>query len=167
MTSYNEQKQYRVLVLCTGNSARSIMVEVLFNTIAQHYFQAYSAGSHPTGKVNPFAIEQIKELVPVSELASKSWNEFSGVPFDFVITVCGNAAQEICPCFAGDPIHVHWGETDPAAVTGSDDDIRQAFSACFNLFELRIKHLVDWLDKQKEGINNHELEQAMLTLANT
>ncbi|NOQ81215.1 MAG: arsenate reductase ArsC [Methylophaga sp.] len=159
-------KKYSVLILCTGNSARSIMVEALFNTIGPDYFQAVSAGSHPTGKVNPFALEQISHLPLNSEPSSKSWNVFSGVPLDFVITVCGNAAQEICPCFGGDPKHIHWGEADPAAVTGADDDKRQAFSECFNLFDTRIKQLIDNLDKQQQ-IDTNTIMQTMLELADS
>lgn len=147
MNSDLEQKKYTVLVLCTGNSARSIMVEALLNTIGSEYFQAYSAGSHPTGKVNSLALDQIKNLPLRFEPASKSWDVFASenAPhLDFVITVCGNAAQEICPNFVGKPIHVHWGVDDPAAVLDMDDK-RKAFEVCFNLFLNNISNLVDIL----------------------
>jgi arsenate reductase len=144
MNSDLEQKKYIVLILCTGNSARSIMVEALFNAIGSEYFQAYSAGSHPTGKVNSLAMDQIKDLPLTFEPASKSWNVFAAEdsPYlDFVITVCGNAAQEICPNFVGKPIHVHWGVDDPAAVVDMVEK-RKAFAACFNLFWNNISSLV-------------------------
>jgi len=147
MNNALEQKKYSVLILCTGNSARSIMVEALLNTIGSQYFQAYSAGSHPTGKVNSFALEQIKHLPLTFEPASKSWDVFASEDsphLDFVITVCGNAAQEICPNFVGKPIHIHWGVDDPAAVADMDDK-QKAFEKCFNLFLNNIFSLVDML----------------------
>tara|TARA_R110001606_G_scaffold399222_2_gene582415 strand:- start:71744 stop:72295 length:552 start_codon:yes stop_codon:yes gene_type:complete len=142
-----ERKKYTVLILCTGNSARSIMVEALFNSIGRDYFQAYSAGSHPTGKVNSLAIDQIKDLPLTFEPASKSWDLYASEDaphLDFVITVCGNAAQEICPNFVGKPIHIHWGVDDPAAVIDMNDK-RKAFEVCFNLFLNNISSLVDRL----------------------
>ncbi len=126
---------FNVLVLCTGNSARSIMAEALINTMGDGRFAAYSAGSHPGGTVNPFAIEQVAATgYPVDALRSKSWNEFavSGAPvMDFIITVCDNAAGEVCPVWPGHPMTAHWGVEDPAAVEGTDDEKRRAFVKIF------------------------------------
>ena len=137
------QRPYNILVLCTGNSARSIIGEALFNILGADRFKAYSAGSHPTGQVNPFAIEQVQRLgYPVEELRSKSWDEFaaSGAPeMAFVITVCDKAAGEMCPFWPGQPVTAHWGFPDPAAVEGSDEVKRAAFTQTLHQMRNRVQ----------------------------
>jgi arsenate reductase (thioredoxin) len=133
-------KIFNVLFLCTGNSARSIMAEGLLNRLGQGRFRAFSAGSHPTGTVNRFALERLeKEGIPLPEARSKSWNEFAepdAPAMDFVITVCDNAAGEVCPAWPGQPITAHWGVFDPAAV--QDNDKTMAFSKAFAILHRRI-----------------------------
>jgi arsenate reductase len=136
------EKQYNVLVLCTGNSARSILGEVLFNTLGKGMFKAYSAGSHPAGRVNPGALEWLQANGHSTEgLRSKSWDEFSqpGAPeFDFVFTVCDNAAGEVCPVWYGSPMTAHWGIPDPAHVEG-DEARRAAFKKAAEQLARRIQ----------------------------
>jgi arsenate reductase (thioredoxin) len=160
-----KQARYQILVLCTGNSARSVMAEALLNSMAGQFFHAYSAGSHPSGKVNSFALEQISPLAIGYQPRSKSWDEFAQadtVELDIVLTVCGNAAQEICPNFIGTPKRVHWGLPDPAAVTGSDDNIRRAFKACYRVFEWRIEQLVTLMAARPDA----DIVDVMVNLAN-
>jgi arsenate reductase (thioredoxin) len=124
-------KVYNVLFICTGNSARSILSEAMLNHLGHGRFRAFSAGSHPAGAVNPFTIATLEKLkLPTDGYRSKSWNEFvePGAPtFDFAITVCDNAAGEICPVWPGQPISAHWGVPDPAAVDGDSASKLQAF----------------------------------------
>jgi arsenate reductase (thioredoxin) len=135
-------KTYNVLVLCTGNSARSILGEVLFNHLGKGRFKASSAGSHPAGRVNPGALEWLQEHGYGTEgLRSKSWDEFvaPGAPeFDFVFTVCDNAAGEVCPVWLGHPMTAHWGIPDPAHVEG-DEARRAAFRKAADQLARRIQ----------------------------
>ena len=131
-----------VLFLCTGNSARSILAEAYLNAAGKGRFRAYSAGSHPGGKVNPYALELLaKSRLSTDGLRSKSWDEFAqpGAPkLDFVFTVCDDAAGEVCPVWPGQPITAHWGIPDPAAVQGSDEEKRKAFQSAFSALSTRI-----------------------------
>jgi arsenate reductase len=137
------EKKYNVLVLCTGNSARSILGEVLFNALGKGRFIAYSAGSHPAGRVNPFALELLRQQgLGTDELRSKSWDEFAlpGAPeIDFVFTVCDSAAGETCPHWPGKPFTAHWGIPDPAAVEGDDKVKRTAFRKAYDQLARRIQ----------------------------
>ena len=138
-----DEKTYNVLVLCTGNSARSILGEVLFNSLGKGKFIAYSAGSMPVGRVNPFALELLQQQGCRSEgLRSKSWDEFAAPDapeIDFIFTVCDNAAGEICPIWPGKPTTAHWGIPDPAHVEGSDESRRKAFRTAYEQLARRIQ----------------------------
>lgn len=139
-------RSYNVLFLCTGNSARSILAEALLNQRGHGQFQAFSAGSFPAGRVNPFALQLLSEnKFPTDKLRSKSWDEFAqpGAPqLDFVFTVCDNAAGEVCPLWPGQPMTGHWGIPDPAAVTGTDAEKRAASMDAFRTLERRISLFV-------------------------
>lgn len=139
-------KIYNVLFLCTGNSARSIMAEALVTTMGKGRFQGFSAGSKPGGKVNPFAIEQVKKTgYQVENLRSKSWDEFAtpdAPHMDFIITVCDNAAGEVCPYWPGHPATAHWGFEDPAAVEGTDQEKQAAFGKIFKQIMARMNTFV-------------------------
>ena len=139
------ERVFNVLFLCTGNSARSIMADGLLNTLGAGRFRAFSAGSHPTGKVNPLALERLKrEGIELADARSKSRDEFAqpGAPaLDFVITVCDNAAGEVCPVWPGQPITAHWGVFDPAAAP--DNEKQMAFAKVFALLKRRIELFVN------------------------
>ena len=136
-------KVYNVLFLCTGNSARSILAEVQLNELGRGKFQAFSAGSHPNGTVNPFAIELLQNNgFSTRGLRSKSWDEFAveGAPvMDYVITVCDQAAGEQCPFWPGQPMSAHWGVPDPAAIEGTDEQKRRAFRDTAAIMRKRIE----------------------------
>jgi len=131
-----------VLFLCTGNSARSIMAETILNSLGAKRFRAYSAGSHPAGSVNPIAIGWLKKnRFDTDSLRRKSWDEFAapGAPvMDFVLTVCDNAAGEVCPVWPGQPISAHWGVEDPVSVQGTSEEKEKAFSNVFMILNRRI-----------------------------
>jgi len=139
-------KTYNVLFLCTGNSARSIMAEAILNRKGKPNFTAYSAGSHPTGKVRPEALRQLEiSHISTEGLRSKDWAEFArpGAPYlDFVFTVCDNAAKEVCPVWPGQPMTAHWGVPDPAAVAGTPEQIEKAFRDAFMTLDRRISLLL-------------------------
>lgn len=142
-----DDRVYNVLFLCTGNSARSILAEVLVNQGGKARFKAYSAGSFPKGEVNPHAIRLLETLkLPTDGLRSKSWDEFAkpgAPPLDFIITVCNNAAGEVCPIWPGKPVTAHWGIPDPAAAEGSDAEIAAAFAMAARQLRTRIDLLLN------------------------
>jgi arsenate reductase (thioredoxin) len=134
--------RYNVLFLCTGNSARSIMAEAIMNYKGRGSFTAYSAGSQPSGAVRPEAIAQLENVrLPTDGLRSKSWDEFArpdAPKLDFVFTVCDNAAKETCPYWPGQPQTAHWGVPDPAAIQGTEEQIRRAYREAFMTLDRRI-----------------------------
>ena len=136
------KSHYNVLFLCTGNSARSIMAEGILNEKGGTRFTAYSAGSHPSGKVRTEALRQLEAAhIPTGSFRSKSWEEFSTADapkLDFVFTVCDDAAKEVCPIWPGQPVTAHWGVADPAAVDGTEEEIQKAYRDAFFLLDRRI-----------------------------
>ena len=160
-------RPYNILILCTGNSARSILAEALFNTVGAGRFKAYSAGSHPAGRVNPFAIEQLQTLgYPIESLRSKSWDEFAqpdSPQMDFIVTVCDNAAGEVCPLWPGQPVTAHWGFPDPAAVTGSDEEKRAAFAQTLRQIKARVQL---FLSLPLETLDRVAIEERMRAIGN-
>ena len=154
-----------VLFLCTGNSARSIIAESILKSVGQGRFNAYSAGSHPAGRVSLLALDYLQvNRMPTEGLRSKDWQEFAqqgAPPLDFVITVCDNAAGEVCPVWPGQPITAHWGVPDPAAVNGSDDEKRKAVSEAARILLNRIRIFatlpLDKLDRLSLQNKLHEI----------
>jgi protein-tyrosine-phosphatase len=140
-------KVYNILFLCTGNSARSVMAEAIVDRLGEGRFKGYSAGSHPTGRPNPYALDLLNSLGhPTGELRSKSWDEFAapGAPqMDFVITVCDNAAGEVCPVWPGQPVTAHWPFRDPAAAEGTEAEKRQVFADVYGQIHKRVDIFVN------------------------
>ena len=140
------QTPLKILILCTGNSARSILGEALINELGNGGLKGYSAGSTPAGKVNPFALSLLKDKGFATDgFRSKSWDEFSGdgaPQIDFVITVCDNAAGEVCPAWYGTPLKAHWGISDPAGVEGTDEEKAAAFEKAYQQLHKRISRFV-------------------------
>jgi len=136
-----------ILFLCTGNSARSILAEAILGREGEGRFNAYSAGSQPIGKVNPYALELLNSLdYKTGDFRSKSWDEFlkdDALQMDFVFTVCGNAAGEVCPLWPGHPMSAHWGVPDPAALSGSEEELRHAFEDAYRMLNARITSFIN------------------------
>jgi len=141
------EAHYNVLILCTGNSARSILAEAILNHRGSGRFTAYSAGSHPTGQPRAEALQQLASAgISIEGLRSKSWNEFTGPSapkLDFVLTVCGNAANEQCPLWLGTPVTAHWGIPDPASVKGSTEEVAAAFRNAYTTLDRRVGLLLE------------------------
>jgi arsenate reductase len=156
-----------VLFLCTGNSARSVMAEALLNVLGAGRFRAYSAGSFPSGKVQPIAAELARAFGYDEPLRSKSWDEFAQADsprIDMVITVCDNAAGEVCPIWPGQPVTAHWGVPDPASVEGSEEERRRAFQSAWMMLRRRIDLLLALpLDKLDRIATQQELRDIART----
>ncbi len=154
-------RTHGVLFLCTGNSARSVMAEAMLNVLGEGRFHAFSAGSFPSGAVQPIAAELARSIGYREPLRSKSWDEFAradSAPIDIVITVCDNAAGEVCPIWPGHPVTAHWGIPDPAAVNGSEEQRRHAFQSAWVMLRRRIDLLLALpLDKLDRLATQHEL----------
>lgn len=157
-----DRQTFNVLVLCTGNSARSILGEALFNHLAQDEVRAFSAGSKPKGEPHPGALRLLaRRGIDTADFRSKSWNEFTVLnapPIDLAITVCGNAAGEACPVFIGSPLKAHWGLPDPADVTRSEAEIDAAFEETWRLLELRVRA---FLALDRTQLDGAELQAAL------
>jgi arsenate reductase len=157
--------QYKVLFLCTGNSARSILGEYLLRRIGGERFEVYSAGSFPTGEVNQFALSVLRDVydIDASDARSKSWETFEGLQFDFVITVCDNA-RESCPLWPGQPIVAHWGLPDPALASGPTEEISRTFkNVAFELqrrIELFVALPLEKLDRLKIAELTNEIGES-------
>jgi arsenate reductase len=159
---------YNVLFLCTGNSARSILAESIMNKWGKGQFRGFSAGSHPSGKVTPLALDLLRQSEFSTEgLRSKSWDEFAApnaVHFDFVITVCDNAAGEACPVWPGHPVTAHWGIADPAAIEGPEIEKKAAFRRAFKSMDTRIKL---FLSLPIASIDQLRLKQEVVAIGKT
>ena len=153
-----------ILILCTGNSCRSILGEALINHLAGDRFKAFSAGSHPTGKVNANALATLaRNGLPTEVYTSQSWDEFEDEAIDIAITVCDQAAGEVCPVYLNSAIRGHWGLPDPAHVTGTEAEIQQAFQVTFDALELRVQKL---LALPIESMSGAEISKALNLIGN-
>lgn len=161
-------KTYNILFLCTGNSARSIMAEALVSTMSKGRFKGFSAGSNPGGTVNPFAIEMVTRTgYPVDNLRSKSWDEFAAPDaphMDFIITVCDNAAGEVCPHWPGHPATAHWGFEDPAAAEGTDEEKRAVFEKIYRQILARMN---TFLSLPLHVLEKHAIQQEIRKIGET
>jgi arsenate reductase (thioredoxin) len=161
-------RAFNVLILCTGNSARSILGEALVERWGQGRFRGFSAGSHPKGRVHPLALELLEhEGFTTEGLRSKSWDEFAAAgapPLDFIFTVCDNAAGEACPVWPGHPMTVHWGIDDPAAADGSDEEKRLAFRKAFDELQRRVRAFIDL---PIGSLDPRELKQRLQAIGNS
>jgi len=162
------ERTYQVLFLCTGNSARSILAEAILGRVGHGQFRAYSAGSFPKGRVHPMALDVLRaRRYETDGLRSKSWDEFAalnGIRFDFVITVCDNAAGEACPVWLGHPMTAHWGIPDPAAVTGTELEKKLAFQQAFAAMQARIER---FLSLPIESIEKLRLKECLDEIGRT
>lgn len=155
---------YTFLFLCTGNSCRSIIAESILNKIGRGKFIAFSAGSKPVGYINPMTIKLLESKGhDISLLSSKNWDQFSSEPsMDFIITVCDNAAGEVCPIWPGRPISAHWGLADPASVNGDEDIRYKAFLDTYTILERRLNKVIDVLSvNMKDKIKREALENVL------
>lgn len=156
-----QNRPFRVLFLCTGNSARSVMAEALLGVLGKGQFEAFSAGSFPTGKVQPIAEKLAREFGYTQSLRSKSWDEFAepdSPPIDMIVTVCDNAAGEVCPIWPGQPITAHWGVPDPASAEGSEEVRQRAFQSAWMMLRKRVDLLLALpLEKLDRVSLQHEL----------
>lgn len=154
----------KVLILCTGNSCRSIMAEGALNHLGQGRFIAVSAGSKPAGYVHPKSLALLQSRgIPATGYRSKSWDEFANTPIDIVITVCDSAAGEACPVFFGAPVKAHWGVPDPAHATGTEEEIMAAFEKSYAILEARIKALL----RLPPELGKEELAKHLKTIGET
>ena len=162
------REPYNILFLCTGNSARSILAESIMNRVGEGRFKAWSAGSHPKGEVHPGALKLLGSMgYPLDGLRSKSWDEFEsgGAPvFDFIFTVCDNAAGEVCPIWPGKPLRSHWGVADPAAAEGAEWEVDRAFAEAHRLLGNRIRLFASLPIEQLDGLS---LEREMDAIGRT
>lgn len=155
-------KELNLLVLCTGNSCRSVMGEALINELGKGRFKGYSAGSHPIGRINPGALATLaRHGLPVQGYKSQSWDEFADTPIDILISVCDSAGQETCPVYLGPAIRGHWGVADPGHVTGTQEEIVAAFDETFATLRRRFEALVEL---PVETMSREQLGEALMRI---